>query len=135
MRKFLFIFVLFLLLIASFKLISNAKDRSQQWSKINNFIYINKNSITKNSNSVSAWFKIYDSPENELHEINNTKIYYEIIKYEIECNNPTTISIVHSKSYDKNNNLIDEYINEQRYACSCPCIVNDNIYVKELCGK
>ena len=135
MRKCLFIFILFLFLTTAFKLISNAKDNSQQWSKINNYIYINKNSITKNNNTVSAWFKIYNSQNNELHEINNTSIYYEIIKYEIECTNPTTISIAHSKSYDKNNNLIDEYNNEQGYACSCPCIVNDDIYVKELCSK
>ncbi len=132
MRKFLFILVLFLSLIASFRLISNAKS-NQQWSKVNGYIYVDKNSITKNNDTVSAWFKIYNSPNNELHEINNTSIYYEIIKYEIECTNPTTISIAHSKSYDKNNNLIDEYINEQGYACSCPCIVNDDIYVKELC--
>lgn len=132
MRKFLFILVLFLSLIASFRLISNAKS-NQQWSKVNSYIYVDKNSIIKNNDTVSAWFKIYNSPNNELHEINNTSIYYEIIKYEIECTNPTTISIAHSKSYDKNNNLIDEYINEQGYACSCPCIVNDDIYVKELC--
>ena len=132
MRKFLFILVLFLSLIASFRLISNAKS-NQQWSKVNSYIYVDKNSITKNNDTVSAWFKIYNSPNNELHEINNTSIYYEIIKYEIECTNPTTTSIAHSKSYDKNNNLIDEYINEQGYACSCPCIVNDDIYVKELC--
>ena len=131
MRKFLFILVLFLSLIASFRLISNAKS-NQQWSKVNSYIYVDKNSITKNNDTVSAWFKIYNSPNNELHEIT---IYYEIIKYEIECTNPTTISIAHSKSYDKNNNLIDEYINEQGYACSCPCIVNDDIYVKELCIK
>ena len=134
MRKFLFILVLFLSLIASFRLISNAKS-NQQWSKVNGYIYVDKNSITKNNDTVSAWFKIYNSPNNELHEINNTSIYYEIIKYEIECINPTIISIAHSKSYDKNNNLIDEYINEQGYACSCPCIVNDDIYVKELCIK
>ena len=132
MRKFLFILVLFLSLIASFRLISNAKN-NQQWSKVNSYIYVDKNSITKNNDTVSAWFKIYNSPNNELHEINNTSIYYEIIKYEIECTNPTTISIAHSKSYDKNNNLIDEYINEQGYACACPCLVNDDIYVKELC--
>lgn len=132
MRKFLFILVLFLSLIASFRLISNAKS-NQQWSKVNSYIYVDKNSIAKNNDTVSAWFKTYNSPNNELHEINNTSIYYEIIKYEIECTNPITISIAHSKSYDKNNNLIDEYINEQGYACACPCLVNDDIYIKELC--
>ena len=134
MRKFLFILVLFLSLIASFRLISNAKS-NQQWSKVNSYIYVDKNSITKNNDTVSAWFKIYNSPNNKLHEINDVPIYYEIIKYEIECTNPTTISIAHSKSYDKNNNLIDEYINEQGYACACPCLVNDDIYIKELCVK
>ncbi len=133
MKKVIFIFILFLFLTTAFKLISNAKDNSQQWSKINDYIYINKDSITKNNDTVSAWFKIYSSPDNELHEINNMPINYEIIQYEVECTNPTTISIAHSKSYSKNNNLIDEYINEQGYACSCPCIVNDDIYVKELC--
>ena len=95
MRKFLFILVLFLSLIASFRLISNAKS-NQQWSKVNNYIYVDKNSITKNNDTVSAWFKIYNSPNNELHEINNTSIYYEIIKYEIECTNPRSKSLAHS---------------------------------------
>ena len=124
MKKIIFIFILFLLFAAFLKLISNAKDNNQQWSKINHHIYIDKNSITKNNDTISAWFKIYNSPKNELRKINNTSVYYEINQYEIECRNPTTISITHSKSYDKSNNLLDEYITKQGYACLYPCLVN-----------
>lgn len=135
MKKTIYITALLLFLIASFKLISNAMGDNQQWTKINDYVSINKNSITKNNDTVSAWFKIYNLPNNELYNINNTSVNYEINKYEIECNNPIIISVVHSKSYNKNNNLINEYINKQGYACLYPCIVNDDIYVKELCKK
>lgn len=79
----------------------------------------------------SGWFKIYNTPESKLYEI-NSGIYYEIVKYEVDCTDPS-ISIVHSKSYNKNNILSDEYINTKGYGCICPCLVNDDIYVRELC--
>jgi len=116
-----------------FVLSENVKTEGGRWSKINNFIYIDRSSVNKNKYGASeGWFKIYNLPENKLYSVTNKNLHYELIKYRVYCTDPV-IFIDHSKFYDKNGNLLYEEINTHGVGCSCPCVTYDDIYLRELC--
>ncbi len=129
------IIVILFLSVATFKLITIAKDNDKQWEKINKYIYIDRSSITKNGDIVSGWFKIYDSPENRtIYEINNVPIYYKIIKYEASCN-LDALFLKQVKLYNKNNNLLSDEINNYDVGADCSAFVDGKNICKALCKK
>ena len=100
MKKFIIITIIILIYIVplSFPEVRNSvKERMQsiimtpknengKWVKVSDNVYLDTSSISKTKYLVSGWFKIYDTPENDLYTIDGVDVYYAINKYEVDCN-------------------------------------------------
>ena len=132
MKKIILISIVLLVLAVQYAYTNN---EDKQWTKINDYMYIDKSSITETANGVVAWFKFYNTPENKIYgEYDNIPVYYETIKYDIGCNS-NTIFLEQIKQYDKNNNLLYSEINTHNVGASCEAYVNGEIICKTLCNK
>lgn len=104
----------------------------RNWEKINDYIYLDKNSISIKKYSTSGWFKRYNCEKEPISDINGVPVYYELNKYDVDCDS-NVVCIVHFKSFDKNNKLIDEEVN---YNCVCAKYsgwIDGEIYFNALC--
>ena len=70
------------------------------------FIWIKK-SITKSKYSISGWFKMYNTENTITDNINGVPVFYQLIKYQADCKNPT-LCLIHIKQYDKNDNMLSD---------------------------
>ena len=128
----IFVFILFVSVLAFNVRVLAKQDTNRAWKQLSDSIYIDENSIVKTKHTVSAWFKIFASQDNKLYSDDGTPIYFELVKYEIDCADES-ISINQSQSYNYKNIMKYKYVNPMGYACNMPCLVNDNIYYQALC--
>ena len=112
----------------------NNDEINTNWQALTKYIYIDRNSITKNKYSTSAWFKIYDSNEHRLYSIDETPIHFEIIKYEIDCKTDV-LALIHIKSFDKNGNMLKDEENTYNVFSGHDGVINGNIYFNAICEQ
>ena len=79
----------------------------KNWLELSEDIYLDKKSITINKYSISGWFKMYNTENTFNDNINGVPVFYQLIKYEADCNNPT-LCLIHIKQYDKNDNILSD---------------------------
>ena len=65
--------------------IMTVKNEKTKWVKVSDNIYLDTSSISKTKYLISGWFKIYDTPEDDLYTVNGVDVYYAIDKYEVDC--------------------------------------------------
>lgn len=126
-----------LILLSLFALIVYAKDvNNKKWTKLNNYLYIDKSSITKTIDGFSAWFKFYDSSKNDKmrDKINGIPIYYHVTKIEAACE-LWAVFTEHTKYYDKNNVLLYDEVNTQDIGGDCSVYIDGETICKALCVK
>ena len=79
----------------------------KKWIELTEDIYLEKDSITKSKYSISGWFKMYNTENTITDNINGVPVFYQLIKYEADCKNPT-LCLIHIKQYDKNDNMLSD---------------------------
>ena len=117
-------------------IIMTIKNENGKWVKVSNNIYLDTSSISKTKYLVSGWFKIYDTPENDLYTVNGVDVYYVINKYVVSCTKgDDAIFVDHFKYFDKNNNILSDKEYTSRIGCNCRGLVNGELICKELCKR
>ena len=129
MKKIIFICAIILFSTISTKLSTTAQEKDAQWLKLNNYIYIDESSITKEKYLTSAWLKEYNTM---YDKINGVPVYYNLVKYEVDCIN-NAIEIKHFKYFDKNHNLLKDEPYNYGVGCSCNGLVDGEIICKSIC--
>ena len=104
----------------------------KKWLQLTEDIYLDKKSITKNKYSISGWFKIFNSVENPLYDVDGVSVNYELIKYEAGCN-VNVLCLIHIKQYDRNGKLLTDEINNYGICPDYSGFVNGEIYYNALC--
>ena len=107
-------------------------DFDENWLELTEDIYLDKKSITKNKYSISGWFKVFNSIENPIYDVDGVSVYYELIKYDVGCNE-NVLCPIHIKQYDKNGKLLIDEIDDYGICPDYPGIVNGEIYYNALC--
>ena len=116
--------------------IMTVKNEKTKWVKVSDNVYLDTSSISKTKYLISGWFKIYDTPEDDLYTVNGVDVYYAIDKYEVDCTEGDDgIFIRHVKYFDKNNNILFDEENTHGIGCSCRGLVNGELICKELCKR
>ena len=129
--------------------IMTVKNENGKWVKVSDNIYLDTSSISKTKYLVSGWFKIYDTPEDDLSTIDGVDtpeddlstidgvdVYYVINKYVVSCDEgDDAIFVDHFKYFDKNNNILSDKEYTSRIGCNCRGLVNGELICKELCKR
>ena len=115
-------------------IIMTIKNQNGKWVKVSDNVYLDTSSISKTKYLVSGWFKIYDTPEDDLSTIDGVDVYYAINKYEVDCNS-YYIGIRHLKTFNSNNNILEDEENNHNVYCKCRALVNGELICKELCKR
>ena len=114
---------LFLIFVFSIFLVLKKLD----YKKISNNIYIDKSSIKlEDTNTVSAWFKVYPD--------DNKNINYERLLYIAYC----PIEVLYLKEYevyDFTNKLVEKNVNKSSVSANYLAFVDGEIYYNTLCKK
>ena len=114
---------LFLIFVFSIFLVLKKLD----YKKISNNIYIDKSSIkVEDTNTVSAWFKVYPD--------DNKNINYERLLYIAYC----PIEVLYLKEYeiyDFNNKLVEKNVNKSSVSANYLAFIDGEIYYNALCKK
>ena len=117
-------------------IIMTVKNENTKWVKVSDNVYLDTSSISKTKYLVSGWFKIYDTPEDDLSTIDGVDVYYMINKYEVSCaKGDDAIFVDHFKYFDKNNNILSDKEYTSRIGCNCRGLVNGELICKELCKR
>ena len=107
----LFLLLLSLFLIPLFKKSDNIEDKYQpgygNWEKVTDYIYLEKDSIKKDKYSISGWFKIFNSDEYKIYDVDNIPVYYKLGKYEVFPMSPV-LCPTHNKFYDRDGILLSD---------------------------
>ena len=112
------------------------ENENGKWVKVSDNIYLDTSSISKTKYLISGWFKIYDTPENDLYTVNGVDVYYTIDKYEVSCaKGDDAIFVDHFKYFDINNNILLDEEDSNGIGCSCRGLVNGELICKELCKR
>ena len=150
MKKFIIITIIALIYIVplSFPQVRNSikeqiqsaimtiKNEKTKWVKVSDNIYLDTSSISKTKYLVSGWFKIYDTPEDDLSTIDGVDVYYVINKYVVSCaKGDDAIFVDHFKYFDKNNNILSDKEYTSRIGCNCRGLINGELICKELCKR
>ena len=116
--------------------IMTVKNQNGKWVKVSDNVYLDTSSISKTKYLVSGWFKIYDTPEDDLSTIDGVDVYYVINKYEVSCaKGDDAIFVDHFKYFDKNNNILSDVEDSHGIGCSCRGLINGELICKELCKR
>ena len=107
-------------------------SNDEKWLQLTKDIYLDKKSITKSKFSISGWFKIFNSVENPLYDVDGVSVNYELIKYEAYCN-VNVLCLIHIKQYDRNGKLLTDKINDYGVCPDYSGFVNGEIYYSALC--
>lgn len=110
-----------------------AKKEDKKWTKINNYIYIDKSSIKKLNNSTTALIKLYNSPDRQIRDIEGNLAHYEIVQYEAYCKS-NVLFINHFKYYNKNDELFSDEINNHNVGGDCKGYIDGEIICRAICG-
>ena len=117
-------------------IIMTIKNQNGKWVKVSDNVYLDTSSISKTKYLISGWFKIYDTPENDLYTVNGVDVYYAINKYEVSCDEgDDAIFIDHFKYFDINNNILLDEKDSNGIGCNCRGLVNGELICKELCKR
>ena len=113
--KYLLVIFIFFVYIINFQLGSLSKDISQtqegaEWSKINDYDYIDLDSINGTENYYGFNFNLKSFNRGQYEKINNTVVSYTITKYSINCLKQK-YNITKIDCYDNNDNFISEELN------------------------
>ncbi|MCD7879289.1 MAG: hypothetical protein LUG16_05075 [Candidatus Gastranaerophilales bacterium] len=137
MKKLFYILCILVLLgsVVPVSLAASKKNLPPKWVQLSDDIYVDVNSITKGKhNIVSAWFLIFASEDNNLYEVDDIPVYYEIIKRDAYCNEDI-VDIVHVKSFDKNGRILQDEPDNYNVFASYYETKNGEIYFNALCSK
>ena len=116
--------------------IMTVKNEKTKWVKVSDNVYLDTSSISKTKYLISGWFKIYDTPEDDLYTVNGVDVYYAINKYEVSCaKGDDGIFVDHFKYFDKNNNILLDEEDSNGIGCNCRGLVNGELICKELCKR
>ena len=117
-------------------IIMTIKNQNGKWVKVSDNVYLDTSSISKTKYLISGWFKIYDTPEDDLSTIDGVDVYYVINKYVVSCaKGDDGIFVDHFKYFDKNNNILSNKEYTSRIGCNCRGLVNGELICKELCKR
>ncbi len=104
----------------------------EKWLELTEDIYLEKDSITKSKYSISGWFKVFNSIENPIYDVDGVPVNYELIKYDVGCN-VNALCLLHIKQYDKNDKILTDEINNYGVCPDYSGFVNGEIYYNALC--
>ena len=104
----------------------------KKWIELTEDIYLEKDSITKSKYSISGWFRVFNSIENPIYDVDGVPVNYELIKYDVGCN-VNALCLLHIKQYDKNGKILTDEINDYGVCPDFSGVVNGEIYYNALC--
>ncbi len=107
--------------------------KSNNLEKLTEDIYFEKNSVTKDKNSIKGWFKMYNSEDTYTDTVDGIPVFYELNQYQAYCES-NVLCLIHLKKFDKDGSLLTEESNDYNICPSYHGFVNGDIYYNALCG-
>ncbi len=122
----------------NFKLSGSANfrnpDDEKKLEKLTEDIYFDKNSLTKDKQSVNAWFKVYNSENTDTTSsyVGADFVYYELTKFSTACES-NILCRIYIKEFDKDGNVLTDEFDGYNHCGNYSEFRNGKIYYNTLC--